>query len=71
MTTLQDDSVLDATSLVISFGNSSLSKSYISLNNVQSEGFTISISNYKSNSTLIVCNGAPINKKDKKTINML
>ena len=57
-----NDSALDSNSLVIGFGNSSLSLEFLSMDNVKSEGYTLSVSKFTSDSTLIVCNGAPINE---------
>lgn len=53
-------------SLVMSFGNASLSSSVVSLNDVEAEGYHIEVTAFESSSTLLACDGLPINAGDFK-----
>jgi hypothetical protein len=54
-------SALTAASLVLSLGNAPIAETLISVEGVKSEGFELIATKYLSNSTLMACNGAPIN----------
>lgn len=54
-------SALTSASLVLSLGNAPLAETFVSADEVKSEGFQLMATKYVSDSTLMACNGAPIN----------
>jgi len=59
------DATLDSNSLVLSFGNSTLSNKFVSLKDVKLEGFRIASQAFEGGSTLITSNGQPLNPRGK------
>ena len=57
------DKSLTCNSLVLSFGNASLSKQYMPIADVKTEGFRILSQVFATESTLIMSNGQPISSK--------
>jgi hypothetical protein len=59
-------SSLSQSSLILSFGNANLSQKVVSLNGVEAEGYHIETTSYESGSTLLACDGLPINAGEFK-----
>jgi hypothetical protein len=61
------DADLSASSLVLSFGNASLSNKFMNIDDVNAEGFRFLSQEYISQSTLITSNGKPLDLKGKSS----